>query len=235
MFRLFGWDKVPETGAPDFDMGVIVGKALNTKTPVFMGEMKYVTFLPYWNVPESILQKEIIPILRRDLGYLDRQNMEMVDGQGDDAKPVEPSEENVNRLARGKLRLRQRPGAKNSLGRMMFMFPNDNNVYLHSTPAPDLFGRARRDFSHGCIRVEDPVALALWALKDQPEWTKEKILAAMDGKPSFKVLLTRPIRVVIYYVTAAVIPAENAVHFADDIYGHDLPLDQALRTRKKAS
>lgn len=235
MFRLWGWDKVPETGAPDFEMGVIVGKALNTRTPVFMGEMKYVIFRPYWNVPESILQKEIIPILRRDRGYLDRQDMEMVDGQGDDAKPVEPSADNVDRLARGKLRLRQRPGPKNSLGLVKLMFPNDDNVYLHSTPAPELFGRARRDFSHGCIRVEDPVALTLWALKDQPEWTREKILAAMDGKPSFRVELTRPIRVVIYYVTATVIPAENAVHFADDIYDHDLPLDKALRTRKKAS
>ena len=235
MFRLFGWDKVPETGAPDFDMGVIVGKALDTKTPVFMGEMKYITFLPYWNVPKSILQKEIIPVLRRDLGYLDRQDMEMVDGQGDDAKPVEAISANVDRLAQGKLRLRQRPGPKNSLGQVMFMFPNDDNVYLHSTPAPQLFGRARRDFSHGCIRVEDPVALAVWALKDQPEWTREKILAAMEGKPSFRVPLTRSIRVVIYYVTATVIPAENSVHFADDIYGHDLPLDKALRTRKKAS
>ncbi len=235
MFRLFGWDSVPETGAPDFNMGVIVGKSLDTRTPVFMGEMKYVTFRPYWNVPKSILQKEIIPILRRNLGYLDRQDMEMVNGQGDDAKPVEPTPANVDLLAQGKLRLRQRPGPKNALGQVVFMFPNDDNVYLHSTPAPELFGRARRDFSHGCIRVEDPVALAVWALKDQPEWTREKIVAAMDGKPSFKVLLTRPIRVVIYYVTATVIPAENAVHFADDIYGHDAQLDKALRERKKAS
>ncbi len=235
MFRLFGWDKVPETGAPDFDMGVIVGKALDTKTPVFMAELKYVTFLPYWNVPRSILEKEIIPVLRHDLGYLERQDMEMVDGQGDDAKPMAPTAANLDLLSRGKLRLRQRPGPKNSLGRVMFMFPNDDNVYLHATPAPALFGRARRDFSHGCIRVEDPVALARWALKDQPEWTREKILAAMEGKPSFRVRLTRSIRVVIYYVTAAVIPAENAVHFADDIYGHDLPLDKALRARKKAS
>lgn len=235
MFRLFGWDSVPQTGAPGFDMGVIVGKALNTRTPVFMGELKYLTFLPYWNVPKSILQKEIIPILRRDLGYLDRQNMEMVDGQGDDATPVEATPANVDLLAQGKLRLRQRPGPKNSLGQVMFMFPNDDNVYLHSTPAPELFGRARRDFSHGCIRVEDPVALAEWALKDQPEWTREKILAAMEGKPSARVPLTRPIRVVIYYVTATVIPSESAVHFADDIYGHDPQLDQALRARKKAS
>ena len=109
------------------------------------------------------------------------------------------------------------------------MFPNDENVYLHSTPAPELFGRARRDFSHGCVRVEDPVGLAAWALKDQPEWTREKIVAAMNGKPSVRVNLTRPIRVVIYYVTATVIPEDRSMHFAEDIYGVDAKLDEALR------
>jgi len=235
MFRLWGWDSVPESGAPNFEMGVIVGKALNTRTPVFMEEMEHLIFQPYWNVPKSILQKEILPILRRNLGYLEKEDMEMVDGQGDDATPVAATSENVDRLAQEKLRLRQRPGPKNALGQVKFMFPNDENIYLHGTPSPQLFGRARRDFSHGCIRLEDPVALALWALKDQPEWTREKILAAMNGAPSQRVPLTHPIRVVIYYVTAAVIPAENAVHFAEDIYDQDTPLDQALRARKKAS
>ena len=235
MFRLWGWESVPKTGEPDFEMGVIVGKSLDTQTPVFMEEMEYLTFRPYWNVPKSILQKDILPILRRNIGYLDKQDMEMVDGGSDDAKVVEPSPENLNRLAAGKLRLRQRPGAKNALGQVAFIFPNDDNVYLHSTPAPELFGRARRDFSHGCIRIEDPMTLALWALKDQPQWTREKIIAAMNGKPSLRVPLTRPIRVVIYYVTATVIPAENAVHFADDIYDQDARLDEALRARRKAS
>lgn len=231
MFRLFAWDKVPESGIPDFEMGVIVGKALNTRTPVFLEEMTHLIFQPYWNVPKSILRSEILPILRRDLGYLTRQHMEMVDGQGDDAKIVAASSDNVERLARGELRLRQRPGPKNALGQVKFMFPNDENIYLHSTPAPELFGRARRDFSHGCVRVEDPVALAVWALKDQPEWTREKIVAAMNGKPSFKVNLTKPIRVVIYYVTATVMPDTNTIHFAEDIYKQDPRLDKALKAR----
>ncbi len=158
-----------------------------------------------------------------------------MDGRGDDAKPVAATSANVDPLAKGKLRLRQRPGAKNALGQVKFMGPYDENVYLHSTPAPQLFGRARRDFSHGCVRVEDPVALAQWALKDQPEWTREKIVAAMSGTPSQRVPVTRPIRVVLYYVTATVIPAENAVHFADDIYDQDPRLDKALRTRRKAT
>jgi len=186
-------------------------------------------------VPKSILQKEIVPILRRNPGYLEKEDMEIVDGQGDDARPVAATSDNVDRLAEGKFRLRQRPGPKNALGQVKFMFPNDENIYLHGTPAPQLFGRARRDFSHGCIRIEDPMTLARWALKDQPEWTKERILAAMNGTPSQRVPLTRPIRVVVYYVTAAVIPAENAVHFAEDIYDHDTPLDKALRARRKAS
>jgi murein L,D-transpeptidase YcbB/YkuD len=232
MFRLWGWDSVPETGAPAFGMGVIVGKALDTRTPVFLEEMKHLIFQPYWNVPKSILQKEILPILRRDPGYLARQDMEIVDGQGDDAKPVAATSDNLRLLAQEKLRLRQRPGAKNALGQVKFMFPNDENVYLHSTPAPELFGRARRDFSHGCVRVEDPVALAQWALKDQPEWTREKILAAMNGKPSLVVPLTRPIRVVLYYVTATVIPGEDSIHFVEDIYNQDPVLDKALSSRR---
>ena len=235
MFHLWVWDSVPETGAPNFGMGVIVGKSFDTKTPVFMEEMKYLTFQPYWNVPKSILEKELLPKLRKNIGYLDNQDMEIVDGQGDDAKPVAATQDNVERLAHGKLRLRQRPGAKNALGEVTFIFPNDDNVYLHSTPAPELFGRARRDFSHGCVRIEDPVALAVWALKDQPEWTREKILAAMKGPPALRVPLTRPIRVVMYYVTATVIPEENAVHFAEDIYKHDPPLDRALAMRHKPS
>jgi murein L,D-transpeptidase YcbB/YkuD len=233
MFRLWAWDRVPESGEPNFDMGVIVGKALNTRTPVFVEEMKYLIFRPYWNVPGSIVRNEILPILRRDPGYLEKQDMEIVDGQGDDAKLMEPRRENIERLAEGKLRLRQRPGAKNALGQVKFMFPNDENVYLHSTPAKALFGRARRDFSHGCVRVEDPVKLAEWALRDQPSWTRERILAAMEGTPSFRVNLTNPIRVVIYYVTAAVIPGDNRLHFAEDIYDHDGRLDRALHARRR--
>jgi murein L,D-transpeptidase YcbB/YkuD len=200
-----------------------------------MEEMKHLIFRPYWNVPRSILHKEILPILRRDLAYLSRQDMEMVDGQGDDARPMAPTSENVVLLARGKLRLRQRPGPRNALGAVKFMFPNDENVYLHGTPAPGLFGRARRDFSHGCVRVENPLALAEWALKDQPQWTRKRIQAAMEGRPSLVAPLTRPIRVVLYYVTATVIPGDNSIHFAEDIYGHDPRLDKALAARRKSS
>lgn len=230
MFRLFAWGSVPASGAPEFSMGVIVGRALKTGTPVFVEEMEYVIFQPYWNVPRSILQKELLPLIRKDPSYLAREEMEIVQGPGDDGRVLEATDEALDRLARGELRLRQRPGRKNALGPVKFMFPNDDNVYLHGTPAPALFGRARRDFSHGCVRVEDPFRLARFVLRDQPEWTDEAIGAAMQGRPSKRVSLTRPLRVVMYYVTAAVIPGEG-LRFADDIYNHDRKLDAALRAR----
>jgi len=132
------------------------------------------------------------------------------------------------RLRAGRLRVRQRPGSTNALGLVKFVFPNDANVYLHGTPAPELFSRARRDFSHGCVRVEDPVALAEWALQGQPEWTRERILLAMNGHTSRRVPLTQPITVILFYITAVVMPDDESIHFADDIYGHDARLDRAL-------
>ena len=132
--------------------------------------------------------------------------MEIVSGPSDDARPVPATAETIAQLRQGKLRVRQRPGPKNALGLVKFVFPNDYNVYLHGTPAPELFKRARRDFSHGCVRVEDPVALAECALKEQPEWTRERILAAMNADQPRQVNLTRPIQVILYYITAVAMP-----------------------------
>jgi murein L,D-transpeptidase YcbB/YkuD len=234
MFRLWAWDSIPPDGMPSFDTAVIVGRALRTRTPVFVEEMHHVIFRPYWNVPPSILRGEILPALRRDPDYLRRQNMEVVAGPGDDARSVRLTPEVLEQLGRGTLRVRQRPGPGNSLGLVKFVFPNDENVYMHGTPAPQLFERARRDFSHGCVRVQDPVALAEWVLKDRPDWTRDRILSAMHGSESIRVDLPRPIRVVLFYITAVVMPEDGAVHFAEDIYGHDTRLARALpeRTRR---
>jgi murein L,D-transpeptidase YcbB/YkuD len=109
-----------------------------------------------------------------------------------------------------------------------FIFPNDDNIYLHSTPATSLFERSRRDFSHGCVRIADPVGLAAWLLKDQPQWTREQIAAAMQGKPNLRVNLTQAVPVLLYYVTAMVSPEDGRLHFAADIYGHDAKLARAL-------
>jgi murein L,D-transpeptidase YcbB/YkuD len=115
-----------------------------------------------------------------------------------------------------------------------FVFPNDESVYLHGTPAQELFNRTKRDFSHGCVRVEDPVGLAAWALKGQPQWTRDRILAATAGTSSTRVDLTQPIQVVLFYTTAAVMPDDGTIRFAEDIYKHDATLDRALAKRRAA-
>ena len=229
MFHLWAWDGLPANRAPSLDTDIIVGRALNRQTPVFVEEMKYIIFRPYWNVPPSIVRGEVVPALRRDSDYLRRQDMEIVSGPGDGAHPVALSADSLAGLERGILRIRQRPGPRNSLGLVKFVFPNDYNVYLHGTPAPQLFRQPRRDFSHGCVRVADPVALAEWALKGQPRWTRDAILAAMNADRPSQVTLTRPIQVILFYVTAAVMPEDGTIHFAEDIYGHDAKLDRALR------
>jgi len=231
MFRLGVWDSTSPDGRPSFATGVIVGRALNTMTPVFVEELEYLIFRPYWNVPPSILRNEILPALTRDPDYLRRQDMEIVSGPGDDARPVAFTPETFAGLQAGRLRVRQRPGPRNSLGLVKFVFPNDANVYMHGTPAQQLFSRSRRDFSHGCVRVEDPVALAEWALKGQNDWTRDRIVATMNGNQPRRVDLIRPIQVILFYVTAVVMPEDGTVHFAEDIYGHDTKLDRALKGR----
>ena len=228
MFHLWGWDSIPADGAPSFGMGVIVGRALDTKTPVFVEEMRYLIFRPYWNIPASITRHEVLPALARDPDYLRRHDMEVVAGPGDDARPVALTRDTLTQLRQGRLRVRQRPGLQNALGLVKFVFPNDDNVYLHGTPAPQLFSRPRRDLSHGCVRVEDPVTLAEWVLEGQDEWTRVRILAAMSANQPRRVNLVRPIQVILFYMTAVVLPEDGTIHFADDIYHHDTALDEAL-------
>jgi murein L,D-transpeptidase YcbB/YkuD len=228
MFRLWAWDGAAQTAQPALAMDVIVGRALRTQTPVFADEMRYLVFRPYWNVPRSITRNETLPAIARDPGYLAKNDMEIVQGQTDAARVLPATPANIALLREGVLRVRQRPGPANSLGLVKFIFPNDANIYLHSTPAQSLFARSRRDFSHGCVRVADPVALAEWVLKDQPQWTRERIVAAMQETPSLRVNLTRPVPVLLYYVTALVSPEDGRLHFSDDIYGHDKKLARAL-------
>lgn len=232
MFRLWAWDAVAAESTPALSMEVIVGRAVRTQTPVFADEMTHLIFRPYWNVPRSILRNEVLPAALRDPGYLARHDMEIVSGPGDDAKPVAATPENLEAARAGALRIRQRPGPKNSLGLVKFIFPNDDNVYLHGTPARELFARSRRDFSHGCVRVQNPPALTQWLLKDQPAWGAERIAAAMEGAKSQQVNLSAPVPVLLYYLTAAVSPDDGLLHFADDIYGHDAALDRALKARR---
>jgi murein L,D-transpeptidase YcbB/YkuD len=229
MFRLFAWDSVPPGGPPAFSTRVIVGRAGRTQTPLFGARMTEIIFRPYWNVPSSIVRNEILPMLARRPDYLQREQLELVSGETDSSPVVPATPENLARLRSGALRLRQRPGPKNALGRIKFSFPNAYDVYMHATPAPALFARARRDFSHGCVRVQDPVGLAAWLLRDRPGWDRERISAAMDAPASSRVAMEEPVHVLLVYSTAAVLLDSNDVAFAEDIYHRDEPLDQALR------
>jgi murein L,D-transpeptidase YcbB/YkuD len=225
LFRMWAFD--PGVGGEPLQMNVVVGKSVGYSTPIFIGEMAYIVFRPYWNPPPGILRNEIVPRARKDPGYLASQDMEIVTGDRETGAALPATPENLDKVLAGTLLLRQRPGPKNSLGSAKFIFPNDENVYMHGTPAQHLFSRARRDFSHGCIRVEDPVSLAEWALREDPAWTRERILAAMAGAAPAQVNLKRKLAVVIFYDTAYV-DATGVVHFADDYYGHDARLLEAL-------
>ena len=231
-FRLFAFESTADSEAHILQMDVIVGKAFDsTQTPVFAADMSYLIFRPYWEVPYSIALKEVVPAARKDPADIERRQMEIVRGNGDTATIMPNTAENVELVAKGTLRLRQRPGPNNSLGLVKFMLPNPYNVYLHSTPAQALFAESRRDFSHGCVRVSDPVGLAQYVLRDSPEWTREKILAAMNGEKSLKVALKNRIRVFIVYGTALATEKGNILFF-DDIYRHDERLQKALEARR---
>lgn len=191
-------------------MKVIVGRAYRRRTPVFQNQISSLIFRPFWNVPPSIQRSEFGPAIRRDPNYLEKHGYEAVRGPGN------------------RYRIRQVPGDRNALGLVKFSLPNVHDVYLHGTPDQALFSRTRRDFSHGCIRVEDPVALAAWVLKDNDGWTRDKIDAAMHGDQTFSVTLTHPIPVLIVYGTGFA-AEDGLVYFLPDIYVEDGVLWEALQ------
>jgi len=211
-----------------FSSNVVVGKAMRTQTPVFAKDMRYIVFRPYWNITPSITRGEIVPHLTKDRSYLARKNMEIYDSSGRVITDGAVSDEVLAQLRAGRLMVRQKPGKDNSLGLVKFIFPNENNVYLHSTPAQELFSRSRRDFSHGCVRVEKPAELAAWLLRDQLPWNLEKVQQAMQSGPdNQQVNLKTPVPVVIFYLTALV-EEDGSIHFFDDIYGFDKSLNAVL-------
>jgi murein L,D-transpeptidase YcbB/YkuD len=231
-FRLYAFDRVADAERPVERMDVIVGSAYGARhTPVFVGEMLYVVFHPYWDVPASIARNEEMPRIRRDPGYAEREGLEIVRG-GDVGATVYPmTSANLLQVAAGTLRLRQRPGPRNALGPVKFVFPNRYNVYLHGTPAQSLFARTRRDFSHGCIRTSDPARLAEFVLKGQNGWHRARIETAMGATSEMRrVTLDRPVPVYILYATV-VIDDDAGPFFYPDVYAHDAALARALRQR----
>lgn len=223
-FVLRAWN---EKGETQLAMRVVVGKAYSHQTPVFAAAMQYVVLRPYWSVPSSIQAKELIPKIAASPGYLARNGYELVTPDGQAVETDHVDADTLAKLRSFALQVRQKPGANNALGLIKFIFPNQNNVYFHSTPSQELFSKTRRDFSHGCIRLEDPVALAQWVLRDQPQWTAAEIRKHMkDGDPT-QINLPKPIPIMIIYSTASV--GDNGeVRFFEDIYGHDETLENAL-------
>jgi len=208
---------------------VIVGKAYGHKSPVFEKEMKYVVFRPYWEVTPTIQRAEIVPHVEKDRNYIAAKNFEVVTGEGKVVTDGAISDQVLAGLKSGHLRVRQKPGPTNSLGLVKLIFPNDDNVYLHGTEAPQLFANEQRDLSHGCIRVQQPADLAAWALRHNPGWNLERVQAMMNGtQDNVTVTLEKPIPVLILYGTVAV-DEKNKVFFFDDVYGYDKQLDEALK------
>lgn len=198
------------------NMKVIVGKSPDNQTPLLWEEMKYLEFMPYWNIPRTIYRKEILPKVAKNKAYLASQDIELVRHQ--------LSEE---RGGVSYMRARQRPGKKNPLGRVKFMFPNTADVYLHDTPAKTAFNRSRRDLSHGCVRVSEPERLAAFVLGDQKGWGKEAIKQAMSAPKTRRVALKRAVPVLFYYGTTFV-DHENQLRSYPDVYGLDEHLRNAL-------
>ena len=208
----------------DFTMRVVVGKVVGEhQTPVFTHMMKYLVFRPYWSVPVDIARKELVPHLAANHGYLSSNNFEVTNNKG-----VVLTNYTARQVAQGAVMVREKPGPKNSLGLIKFMFPNQYDIYLHSTPAISLFERTRRDFSHGCIRVQKPADLAAWVLQGQGDWDLDKVQNAMNNGPDNKtVSLKTPLPIVIFYLTA-VVAEDDQVHFFDDIYGYDAEMQKVF-------
>ncbi len=226
-FRLRAY-RTKQEGSVGLESNVIVGEAFEHKTPVFAATIQYVVFRPYWNVPPSIQASEVVPAIEKDRSYIAKKEFEVTTHGGKVITSGDIDDAVLARLRAGTLEVRQKPGPSNSLGLVILMFPNKDNIYLHSTPAPALFSHPRRDLSHGCIRVEKAEELTAWVLRNNPGWNLERVQEAMNGGEDNKnVNLAKPIPVLIVYATAVVNEA-GVVQFFDDIYGFDAGLEKAL-------
>ena len=207
-YKLYVYDN----GELQFDMNTIVGKE-GTGTVIFTGNLKYIVFSPYWNVPASIVKKEIAPGIARNKNYIASHNME------------------ITGYSAGLPIVRQKPGGNNSLGRVKFLFPNNYDIYLHDTPNHNLFSATNRSFSHGCIRIQNPKKMALYLLRNDTTWTAQKVDSCMNLDHEKWVTLKKPVRVVIGYFTAWV-DRDNKLNFRHDIYKHDEEMADKLFVKK---
>lgn len=215
---------VVEKNREVFSMPVIVGKALN-ETPVFSDKLEYVVLAPYWNLPFSIIETELRDKLVANPNYLDSRDMEVVKGSGRKAKVINPASVDWANVTQAtfKYTLRRRPGPRNDLGDVKFIFPNSQDIYLHDTPRDELFSQSQRSFSHGCVRVKEPIRLATYLLRDKPGWDQQTILDSIATRREKYITVKEKLPVYLVYFTAWA-DASGHPHFRDDIYGHDKTL-----------
>jgi murein L,D-transpeptidase YcbB/YkuD len=216
-------------GVTALDMRAIVGRP-HRRTPVFSDVMSYMVLNPSWNIPPSIAVQDKLPLIRKDPSYLSQQNIKVFSGWGADARELDPADIDWAAVSAKNFpyRLRQEPGALNALGTMKFMFPNKHNVYLHDTPARELFAKSTRDFSSGCIRIEHPLDLALFLLEQDEAWNMERIKRTLATQIEQTVRLPQPVPVHIQYWTVWVAD-DGSVNFRRDLYGRDDRVLAALR------
>ncbi|MDN3516435.1 L,D-transpeptidase family protein [Aquisalimonas lutea] len=229
MVNIAGFDMtVVDDGEPVMTQRVVVGRDYR-QTPVFSGRMTYLVLNPAWEVPHSIAVRDLLPQIRQDPEYFHRMGFQLFQGWGAGQQEIDPATVDWQNVAdpRFPYRFRQRPGPLNALGTVKFMFPNEHAVYLHDTPARDLFQRADRAFSSGCIRVEQPRELIDLLLADSPRWPPDAVREALDGKREQTVPLPQPIPVHLQYMTAWV-DDDGRVHLRKDIYNRDGRVAEAL-------
>lgn len=226
--------KAVDEGRTALAMRVVVGRPAR-RTPVFSTTMSYMVINPYWTVPGTIAREDILPKIKEDETYLSRQGIRVFDGWNEDSPEIDPGtiDWSLYNEAYFPFRLRQDPGPRNALGRMKFIFPNKFAVYLHDTPQRSLFEQVQRDFSSGCIRVEDPLALTAFLFKDDPAWRGENLQQIINRGERMVVRLPEPIFVHIFYMTAWV-DEQGILNFREDIYHRDRALDRALRKKNQA-
>ncbi|MFH2046720.1 MAG: L,D-transpeptidase family protein [Pseudomonadota bacterium] len=216
-------------------MHAIVGKTYR-RTPVFSGLMRYLVLNPYWQIPPGIAVKDILTDVKKDIGYLAKKNIKVFQGWGENIKEIDPATIDWSKITGKNLsyRFRQEPGPDNSLGDIKFMFPNQFDVYIHDTPSKELFQKTERGFSSGCIRIQKPIELAEYVLKNDPNWTRDKIITSINKRMEQTVRLPEPIPVHILYWTAWA-NEDGQINFRNDIYKRDQPLLKALKEAPPAN
>lgn len=212
-----------ENGNKIWDSKVVVGKEIN-KTSIFKGTISQIIINPYWNVPNSIINKEMLPILKKNRSYLSKNNFEVLSGN----KIINPYAINWHNYTKNvPYAIRQKPGDNNALGKIKFLFPNNFHIYLHDTPSKYLFNENKRAFSHGCIRVEDPRKLALYLLRNDSKWNEEQFDKSLNTKKTEYINLKQKIDVFIVYFTTWV-DHNNQINFRNDLYGLDNQLEKEV-------